>query len=648
MRVFVYTWVFRGWAYFLSAVNVRTLAHIVVAFFRGIYRFLSASIRFVNATQKKELREANPTKHHQETITRRWAYFSLLTLWIAVCTVFILKLGFNALVILIVSHSIIFVIIGRKDNLMSKVQTSRIAGESFLRSIVDDLTLTASQRKEGFTSSIVKPPVSLASGKGYDVIVRVHHHGKPMTLVNNPRAVAQKLHKPKSCVFVYEVPGDASCVRILVLNDDPWAQKPTVHPLVKHPRQFSLWAEPANLGTKPDYTPLLRQLVEEGDGGGLLGGGAPRSGKSMFLSSLLIYLMLDPTANIHVVDGSAVDYAAVKPVAKSYVGGPDMEDIDVLGVAHELIRELKKEISHRKAILFKEGVSKLSEKLALKHGLSTEWLIIDELAVITEDLMSEYGSLVNAFLDDLQWLIRSGPKYGVFAGLATQRPSIKSVRPAIKALIVFRFAFYISDQPGSMAILGKAGSANRADWLDPTQKGVGIAIGHGQFRGHMVSTDDLAKVAQYAASLRAVDGPSVEPQGSVQVYPEPVRTLLEILGELGEDRLETVVLISLLQQRRHKAVTAIKLAASLAPLGVRPRRFYRGKTEVRGYLRSDLEAVARVSRPVAAAAHGGPAAEAHGGPEGMAARVSDQRKDTHQRGRATDATEDSGESENDE
>jgi hypothetical protein len=482
----------------------------------------------------------------------------------------------------------VFVVIGRTDALMVKVQSARIAGESLIRAVVDEVTLSSSNRREGYSSSIASAPAVLSSGKGYEVTVRVHGKGDPNLLLAGSARVAHKLQKDRREVFVYEVKG-SDLVRILVLKTNPWSEPPSVNPLVANPRQIDLWTNPVDLGVKADFTHFVKLLIEEGDGGGILVGGMPRAGKSVFISNLLVALMLDPATGIHMVDGSAVDYAMVKRACTTYVGSEDITDSKLLSQAHNTVNLLKAEVNRRKKILFAEGVNKLSPKLAAKYRLGTEWLIIDELAVITEDMMTTNKRAVSAFIEDLQWLVRMGPKYGIVCVLATQRPSDKSIPSSIRGLIHFRVAFYIADSAGSLAITGKAGPANRADNLDPEQKGVAIILGTGQMRTHLVETFDLSRVCSYAMSLRAQYASGETPVDSTTDYPEPVKTILQVMDDAGVSEITTQDLIDALRAMGHDRVTERNLADSLKPFNVFPVRFYgEDKSRKRGYKRGNL------------------------------------------------------------
>jgi hypothetical protein len=247
---------------------------------------------------------------------------------------------------------------------------------------------------------------------------------------------------------------------------------------------------------------------------------------------------------------------------------------------------LQTEVNRRRKILLPLEIGHVTAELCAEYGMMLEWLVIDELAVITEDLMSTAQKEVLAFTELLQWLVRMGPAFGVFCILATQRPSAKSVPVAIRDLIVFRAALYIGSFSGSQAILGKAGPANRADWLDPDQKGVAIVTRVGQMRSHLVKPKDLKKVALYAAALR---GSAPDPGTD---FPEPVRSIMQVFDDEGADKdLPSWAIIRGLNER-DMDYSFKSLASALRPYGI--ESVLVGQKREAGYRLADLRTVPRV------------------------------------------------------
>lgn len=477
--------------------------------------------------------------------------------------------------------------IGRTGPVLQKVQTARMVGDLFIRHVVDQITLPAAEIKLGSTSTIVQPVQQLATGKGYDVIVRVHPKGNPNKLVENPGDAAHLLQKGEKTVYTYGVKVDKSLVRILVLKGDPWDAAPTRSALLDAPRPVNLWREFAHLGFIPDGSPYLRKMIEAGDGAGCLAGGAPRKGKSTFLSNLLVPIMLHEGSNIHMIDGKAVDFYGIRELCSTYIGEVDMEDTELLAKTTDALREIKKEIQRRRVLLRKLGKAHITEELYYSHGLTLEWLFIDELATFTEEMMVFHKKEVMAFLELLQWIVSKGPSFGILTVLATQRPSDKSIPDVIRSLIVWRVAFYIASQPGSLAITGKAGINFRADLLDVNQKGVAITTDAGQVRMNLTTSDDLVRIALFATDMRRGSGRLPSQPEPLGVWPVMVAAVLEVFAARGNPAwLRTSELVEALNLKNAK-----ELSVALPVTSIRSRvdgdQFW-------GYSRADLLAVPRM------------------------------------------------------
>lgn len=585
----------RSLAYLISVLHPYTVGRSILAVGRGVNTVFVSVSNWVSANDRPHLREANPTLHDRITRKRAWAvgtgvFWDVCTLvasWYFVPNLGILWLP-TGIWAWAIAHVVCLFLIGRQEPVMQRVQTPWTAGEALIRRIVDDITATAESKRLDEGTQILQPVRQLATGKGYDVVVRIADHGNADKMETAAKTIARKLHKEKGTVIVSIRNQDLSTFRVLVLNEDPWNAKPTVHPLVANPRPFDLWTEDAELGILPDSSPFFRRLVEEGDGGGMCFGGAPRAGKTILIGNLLVPIMLHTGSRLHIIDGKAVDFEAVRPVATTFLGDPDMTDRALLAEATKVLKTLQAEVTRRRKILLPLEIGHVTAELCAEYGLMLEWLVIDELAVITEDLMSTAKKEVMAFTELLQWLVRMGPAFGVFCILATQRPSDKSVPVAIRDLIVFRAALYIGSFSGSQAILGKAGPANRADWLDPDQKGVAIVTRVGQMRSHLVKPKDLKKVALYAAALRG-SGPQPDPTTD---YPEPVKSIMAVFREEDADKdLPSWAIIRGLNAL-DMDYSFKSLASALRPYGIEPVLV--GPKRESGYRLADLKTVPRV------------------------------------------------------
>jgi hypothetical protein len=581
----------RVFAYLLSLLHIQTIAKTIVAIGKGIAFCIVRLFAYVAGKDKPELKVSNSELHHKMTDQRRFIIAILASLWFAVGFIAWVHRPF-AIIIFVWVQLVIFFLIGRSDPVLNRVQTPRMAGEQLIRNVFDEVTLTPTDRKAGLVSTrIVNPPTRIKHG--YEVTVRIPGVGKPdkAFTVAGKADLAHKLQKDVKEVLPYKVKGDASLIKLMVLDVDPWTLPPTVNPLVANPKVVNLWRDKIDLGMYADSRPYLKMMVEKGDGGGVLAGGAPRRGKSNWLSNLIVAILLDPTASIHMIDGKAIDFEEIREMCKNYIGDPDLEDTELLALSIQLMEKLKAEVNRRRKILLSARAGHVTEQICKDYSFGLEFLFIDELAVLTTDLMSQHKQEVLRFRELLGWLVRMGPAFGVFCVLATQRPSDTSVPDEIRSMIIWRIAFYISSVTGSQAILGKAGPAYRADWLDPEQKGVAIAIGEGQLRPHLVEPDDLAKVVQFCKIFRS--GPTNPTTSGKRAHPEPVKFILEIFAKAGQEELETSKLLVMLQNAGYP-VSAESLAKSLRAFGIKPTRIRVNGTQLRGYVRSHFEAVPMV------------------------------------------------------
>lgn len=594
----------KGYAYGKSLIHYKTVFRTITALFIGIFTLIGNAARYVGAQEMKELKEKNPTAWNDERARRRFTLACLLGidgalflfLWFAKYK-YELSGDFQRFgpLLWIMAHMSLFIWVGRQEPILNRVQTQRMAGQELLRQVTDEMTLTQAARKEGATSEIAVSPHSLRHTEGYSVTVRVHQRGNPEHLLTKVPTLAHKLRKGTGQVFTYQDTEDNSLISFTILKKDPWSSQPTRHPLADNPRPVNLWRESCDLGILPDFSPWMKVLATKGDGGGMLVGGAPRRGKSNLLLVILIYLILDPMCNIHMIDGKQLDFEDIREVCESFIGEDKMEDITLLRQSMVVLNRLKDEIQRRKPLLRAAHAKHVDEELCKRLNLKLEWLFIDELAVLTEDLMSKYAAEVLAFIETLQYIVRMGPAFGVYCVLATQRPSSKSVPDTIRSLIIMRIAFYISTFTGSQAILGKAGPNYRADWLNPAQRGICISVGEGQLRPHMVEDADIASIVKLGIALRA--GGADKPQFEFD-YPEPVKSMIQIFEDSGQTRLSTAVILEKLEEKNQK-YTSITLAAVCRTFGFSPRNVKTLKGEAKGYrLEEVMQAPRSVSRAV--------------------------------------------------
>lgn len=604
-----------------SVLHPYTLGRSLMAVIRGAGIAIAAVQGWVSADDRAHLRAQNAVKHDRITRNRAWAAGIGASLDVVLLLACWYVIGWRAGASLwtLVHLGVLFAI-GHNGPVLHHVISPYIVGETRLKRHVDEITATPESRKLEERASIVSPLVQLAERNGWEATVRVPEHANPIKLTEGAESLEHRMQKPKGTVFVYQQPGDVSTFRVLALDANPWAGPATSNPLVLQPRPVNLWREQVEIGSFPDASPYSRWFVRSGVGGSALFGAAPGMGKSVLNLDLMLPIMLHTGSRIHLIDGKGVDFTAISSVCETYLADPEMSGADLLMKSIAVLQKLEAEITRRRVLFASLGKAGVTEELCAEHGITLEWLVIDELAVINEDMIAvlkdpddeKAGTFKSEVLEFNRLLIviaKLGRAFGVYALLSTQRPTEKSVPPALKGIITgFRASLYIADVHGSHAILGKAGPELRADKLDPEQHGVGIVVGIGQVRFHNIEPEDLPAVVQYVLDLRAQSAPKIED------YPEPVRSVLEIFAAEGDPMelptwaiLKGLISIGL-------DYSAISLAAELKPLGIAPTNV--GPKREKGYRRAQLIAARPAAQQPAApglATRSGAADEPHSG-----------------------------------
>lgn len=583
--VSIRTAIYRTKVWVFALLHPATAAHVFMAFGRGLTVVVISLRAYLKGLDKLNLMAANPTAHDKETRRRRTMFWTGLAADAALFAVPGFLYGRWGLIAVTVLHVGALIFIGRRDPLIQPIYAKGLGREGMIIRIVDEITLSAAQRKAEAHSMIASPPARLAHAAGYEVSVRVHPEGDPEKLVNGAGAVAHKHRKDARLVYVYRVVG-SDLIRIVVLDNDPWTKPPTRSSFIAQPRQLNLWRDALDFGTQPDGTRWVRRLVEAGDGGGQVVGGAPRQGKTVYLRGLACAVLLDPDANLRLIDGKAIDFAPAKPLCESYIGEPNMDDRKLLLKTITLLEEMVTETKRRREVLVRLDVDNLTEELARQHGMPTEWIMVDELAVFTEDMASTEKALVARVIELLGWLVRMGPAVGVFAVLATQRPSEKSLPPSIKGMILVRIGFRTGDQPASMAIMSRAGDAWRCDLLPEgtAYKGLSLVRDVGPVRMDLVTRDDLKRVVAYASEIRRPRRHDVPGD-----YPPTVAACLSATGEA--DRITSEELA----ERLGAGHTPQSVAEALKPYGVSPHNIRLPDGSIRkGYYRTEFTEVPKI------------------------------------------------------
>ncbi len=183
----------------------------------------------------------------------------------------------------------------------------------------------------------------------------------------------------------------------------------------------------------------------------LLTAGTTGSGKSMFIHSILVSLLLKnspETLNLILIDPKRVELIHYQDLPHLLLD-PILESKKAINAFQWLTEEMQR----RYEILEKERVrdiDKYNEKVKEKI-MPRIVLVIDELA----DLMVTYGSSIESYIVRLTQMARAT---GIHLILATQRPSVDVVTGLVKANIPNRICFKVASQIDSRTVLDFSGA----------------------------------------------------------------------------------------------------------------------------------------------------------------------------------------------
>jgi len=193
----------------------------------------------------------------------------------------------------------------------------------------------------------------------------------------------------------------------------------------------------------------------------LLVAGSTGTGKTIFLNSLIMSLLYQPSTTIRSASPSYLRFILVDPkrVEFSVYSGLPHLLCPVIYNVNQTINALKwliKEMERRFDVLseFKSRNIDSYNETAIKKNLDPLpyiVLIIDELA----DLMAAKGREIEAEIVRLAQMARA---VGIHLVVATQRPSVEVITGLIKANITSRITFKVASQVDSRTVLDCSGA----------------------------------------------------------------------------------------------------------------------------------------------------------------------------------------------
>ena len=222
----------------------------------------------------------------------------------------------------------------------------------------------------------------------------------------------------------------------------------------------------------------------------LLVGGATKSGKSVFLNSLITSLLF----RYHPKDLRLVliDFKRVELNVYNYiphlVGG---RSIDEFEDALDFLYKLCDEMERRYAVLNENkcrNVNEYNEKVSDDKKIPTILTIIDEYAdFVTNKGYKEAGVLV-------QRLAQKARAANINLIIATQQPTVKVIDGVIKANLPSRVAFKVASHTDSMTILDQTGAQDLLGAGDMLFQNGGATI---RLQSPYISTDDTNTIIDF-------------------------------------------------------------------------------------------------------------------------------------------------------
>ena len=244
----------------------------------------------------------------------------------------------------------------------------------------------------------------------------------------------------------------------------------------------------------------------------LLVAGSTGSGKTIFLNSLILSLLYQPTTFTKSAGPENLRFILVDPKRVEFSIYNNIPHLlcPIIYNADETISALKwltGEMERRFDVLAKVGardIDKYNER-ALKNKedvLPFIVIVIDELA----DLMAARGKEIEAMIVRLAQMSRA---VGIHLVLATQRPSVEVITGLIKANITSRVTFQVASQVDSRTIIDTSGAEKLLGAGDMLYVSTQTPKPR-RIQSPYVSDKEVKKVIEYIISKNEKDGPLAE------------------------------------------------------------------------------------------------------------------------------------------
>ncbi|MBZ9577422.1 DUF87 domain-containing protein [Patescibacteria group bacterium] len=261
----------------------------------------------------------------------------------------------------------------------------------------------------------------------------------------------------------------------------------------------------------------------------LLVAGSTGTGKTIFLNSLILSLLFQPSTSTKSASPETLRFILVDPKRVEFPVYNNLPHLlcPVIYSATQTISALKwltSEMERRFDLLSEARARDIASfnELTLKNGtapLPFIVFVIDELA----DLMAAKGREIEAGIVRLAQMARA---VGIHLIVATQRPSVEVITGLIKANITSRVTFQVASQVDSRTVLDTAGAEKLLGLGDMLYVSAEV-VKPRRIQGAYVSEKEVRKVVKHITSEVEELKPSVEMESQL------IKELKKDLGETG-------------------------------------------------------------------------------------------------------------------
>jgi S-DNA-T family DNA segregation ATPase FtsK/SpoIIIE len=296
----------------------------------------------------------------------------------------------------------------------------------------------------------------------------------------------------------------------------------------------------------------------------LLMTGLSKQGKTASLRALALWLVLDPSVQLHIADLKGIgDWRMFKPVAETLIEGPsDSHCIQATELLEWGVEEMERRLLAFDGDKYRNGVPR---ELAKPGGpFAPIVILVDEaqnafMNPAKDDQNNPYGGQTNKsrYFMAARKIQNQGRAVNVVLWQGTQDPTDQNLPKLVREGAHIRAALALGTESQSrMAVGDKAvdGGAAPHELRSGLDKGTLVVAGEGvplpagqssmTVRTHFIDGDDAATVIERAVVIRG--GAKAEP-AQVEAAPE-VRDLLEDLAEvLGEHKVPAGDVVALLR-----------------------------------------------------------------------------------------------------